>query len=131
MEKEKHFYKELGAVPELPDTAYPKIERKIRNRELMIRSVWLIAACIVLVIGGFEYIHYENQKNEELIMEVAEELQSIDDYFNMRDIEESISIYTFEEAESEDDISDIIDYFSGSTIEQDVEMYTIINNGLL
>ena len=131
MENEENFYKELGAIPELPDTAYPKIARKIRNRELMIRSVWLIAACIVLVIGGFEYIQYENQKNEELIMEVAEELQSIDDYFNMRDMEQSINIYTFEEIEPEDEISEIMDYFSGSTIEQDAEMYTIINNGLL
>ena len=131
MEKEEHFYKELGAIPELPDTAYPKIERKIRNRELMIRSVWLIAACIVLVIGGFEYIHYENQKHEELIMEVAEELQSIDDYFSMRDMEQSITPYTYEEIKPEDNIMEIMDYFSGNTIEQDAEMYAIVNNGLL
>ena len=131
MGNEEQFYKEMGTIPEPPDTTYPKIERKIRNRELMIRSVWLIAACIVLVIGGFEYIQYENQKNEELIMEVAEELQSIDDYFNMRDMEQIINIYTFEEIEPEDEISEIMDYFSGSTVEQDAEMYTIVNNGLL
>lgn len=131
MKNEERFYKELGNIPELPDTAYPKIAKKIRNHELIIRSIWLIAACIVLVVGGFEYIQYENHKNEELIMEVAEELQTIDDYFNMRDMEQSITMYTFEEAESEDDISEIMDYFSGNNIEQDVEMYTIINNGLL
>ncbi len=131
MKNEERFYEELGNIPELPDTAYPKIAKKIRTHELIIRSIWLIAACIVLVVGGFEYIQYENHKNEELIMEVAEELQTIDDYFNMRDMEQSITMYTFEEAESEDDISEIMDYFSGNNIEQDVEMYTIINNGLL
>ena len=116
MENEEHFYKELGTIPELPNTAYPKIARKIRNRELMMRSVWLIAACIVLVIGGFEYIQYENQKNEELIMEVAEELQSIDDYFNMRDMEQIINIYTFDEIEPEDEISEIMDYLAEITL---------------
>ena len=131
MENEEHFYNELGNIPELPDTAYPKIAKKIRNHELIIRSLWLLAACLVLVIGGFEYIQYENQKNEELIMEVAEELQTIDDYFSMRDMEQSITLYTFEEVEPEDNIAEILDYFSGSTIEQDVEMYTIVNNGLL
>lgn len=131
MKNEERFYKELGNIPELPDTAYTKIAKKIRNHELIIRSIWLIAACIVLFVGGFEYIQYENHKNEELIMEVAEELQTIDDYFNMRDMEQSITMYTFEETESEDDISEIMDYFSGNNIEQDVEMYTIINNGLL
>ena len=131
MKNEEHFYNELSNIPEVPGTAYPKIAKKIRNHELIIRSLWLMAACVVLVIGGFGYLQYENHKNEELIIEVAEELQTIDDYFNMRDIELSFTMYTVEDAESEDDISEIIDYFSGNNIEQDVEMYTIINNGLL
>lgn len=131
MENDERFYKELSNIPEVPDTAYPKITKKIRNHELIIRSLWLLAACVVLVVGGFRYLQYENYKNEELIIEVAEELQAIDDYFNMRDIELSFTMYTLEDAESEDDISDIIDYFSGNNIEQDVEMYAIINNGLL
>ena len=131
MKNEEHFYNELSNIPDVPDSAYPNIAKKIRNHELIIRSLWLMAACVVLVIGGFEYIQHENYKNDVLIMEVAEELETIDDYFNMRDLTQSITMYTSEENESEDDISDIMDYFSGNSIEQDVEMYTLVNNGLL
>ena len=131
MENEEHFYKELGNIPELPDTAYPKIAKKIRNHELIIRSLWLMAACIVLVIGGFEYIQYQNYKNEEMMLEVEGELQFIEGYFNMEDIEVSFTMYTLDNSKPENELSTIMEYFSGNNIQQDVEMYTIVNNGLL
>jgi hypothetical protein len=131
MENEQNFYTELARVPEAPDDIYPTLLKKIQRRKITVGSVWLLAACIILVIGGLQYMQFEKRNKSIMRLEVVQELQEIEDYFSYADIEQDSTLYSSNGLEAEDELSTIIDYFTGDNIQQDVEMYTIIDNEFL
>ncbi len=131
MENEEQFYSELKNVPDVPDDIYQEVAKKIGQRKSVIRSVWLATACIVLVIGGLNYLQIQNHKDNTITLYAAQELQDIEDYFNYADIEPDSTLYSSNDLEAEDELSAIIDYFIGDNIEQDINMYAIIDNDFL
>jgi hypothetical protein len=131
MENKQNFYSELERVPEVPDDIYPALLKKIQRRKVTVRSLWLLAACVVLVIAGLQYVQFEKRKSTILMEEVVQELQEIEDYFSCADIEQDSTLYSSNGLEAEDELPDIIDYFTGENVQQDVEMYAIIDNDFL
>ncbi len=127
MRTEQDFYKALNAVPPVPGSLYPKVAGKIRRREIAGRSLWLLAACIVVAAGVFNYRQFTVSRANEAHAEASAHLQNIGDYFTAQDI-----IMTPDETEdTTDNLIDITDYFNGSLITQDMEMYAIVSADFL
>jgi hypothetical protein len=131
MHHEQDFYKELNAFPAMPDTLYPKVTGKIRRQEIMRRSLWLVAACVVLVVSGFNYHQFSVNRTNQTYMEASEQLQNIGDYFTAQDIKEGYTIISDEAEDTTDNISDITDYFNDPLITEDIEMYAIVSADFL
>ena len=131
MEHEEQFYSELKNIPDVPEDVYPEIVRKTGQRRLAIRSGWLAAACLVLVIGGIYYFQFNANHKNAVAMAASQELQYIEDYFNYSDIVPDSTLYTSNGFETEEELSTIIDYFFGDNIQEDVDMYAIIDNDFL
>ncbi len=131
MEKEEHFFAELENIPEVPDDIFSGIERRIEKRHSAIRSVWLAAACLVLIASGIVYFQYNKNQTQTVALDAAEELQYIEDYFSYNDLAQDTTLYSSNGLETEEGLSSIISYFSGETIKTDVDMYAILDNEFL
>lgn len=131
MEHEEHFYSELKNIPVVPEEIYPEIEKKIGQHKRNIRSIWLMAACLALIIGGTFYFQQSTNRNNTIAWEAEAGLQYVEDYFSYNDLQPDSIQDIDNEIETEDEFSAIIDFFSGKNIEQDVSMYAILENEFL
>jgi len=131
MHHEQDFYTELSAVPAMPDSLYQKFAGKIRRREIVRRSLWLLAACIVVAAGVFNYHQFTVSRANEAQAEASEHLQNIGDYFTALDVREPYTMTSDETEDTTDNLIDITDYFNESLITQDMEMYAIVSADFL
>ena len=131
MRHEQDFYEELNAVPALPDTLYPAVAGKIRLQEIVRRSLWLLAACIVLAVSGFNYHQFSVSRTDQAYLEASEQLQSIGEYFTLQDIKESYPAASYETEETTDNLSEITGYFDEAAITEDIDRYSIIGMDIL
>lgn len=90
---EEDFYRNIADVPDLPPDLFDAIDRKIRRRIFVRRSIGALAASILLFIGSFGLAKKLSSRNHHLLPEVAEELQIIHDYLNSRDLEGDPDLY--------------------------------------
>jgi len=49
-DKEQRFYAELAETPSMPD-CYRGVSRHIRQKKIIMRAVWAVAATLVLSVG--------------------------------------------------------------------------------
>jgi hypothetical protein len=96
---EREFYEELGRVSEPPPYLYGKIYRQLQRRTTIMRTVFMLAATLILAVGtsGVLYLHHE--AGQALSPEVSEELQIIHGYFAGEDIEQASLSYAIEDGE--------------------------------
>ena len=96
---ERMFYEELGRVPGPPPYLYGKIRRRIERRNTMVRTVFTLAATLILAVGtsGVFYLHHGG--GQTLSPEVSEEMQTIHGYLAGEDIEQASLSYAIEDGE--------------------------------
>ena len=90
---EEDFYRNIADVPELPPDLFDSIDRTIRRRTLVRRSITALAASILLLIGSFGLATKLSSRNNHVLPEVADELQIIHDYLNSSDLEGDLELY--------------------------------------
>jgi hypothetical protein len=94
------FYQELGRVPDLPPRLYGTIRRRIRRASLLPRTIMALAAALILAIGAIGLWHTPKGTDAvALSPDVAEELQSINEYCNGKSIKQDLEAYAFYEGE--------------------------------
>jgi hypothetical protein len=94
---EKEFYEELGRIAGPPPYLYGKIHGRIRRRSAIIRSVFALAATLVLVVGGSGVLYLHHERMQTIAPEVSEEMQSIHGYLAGEDIEQASLSYALED----------------------------------
>jgi len=101
---EWEFYKELGRVPGPPPYLYDSIRKKIQHRALVSRSLYALAATLLLTLGTTGYIVHRNSE-ASLAPEVAEEVQILNEYASGSDLnQESLANALYNgEVQSKDD----------------------------
>ncbi len=93
---EREFYKELGRVVEPPSYLYGKISRRIRRRTTMLRTVFTLAATLILAVGTSGVLYLRHEGGQKLSPEVSEEVQTIHGYLAGEDIEQASLSYANE-----------------------------------
>jgi hypothetical protein len=93
MANEQDFYRELADVPELPPDLFDDIRHRINRRALIKRSLFALAASLVLVIGSLQVVTMQPSRGTIVQPEVASELQTIHDYLNGSDLEGDLELY--------------------------------------
>jgi hypothetical protein len=98
MTNEKEFFKELGSVPNLPPDIYGVIHGRIRRGKIVERTIFALAATLVIAIGTTAFFLSEKAAGNTVAVatEVAGELQSVNDYLNGNDLDEELQAYTVE-----------------------------------
>ena len=81
------FAAALAKVPEMPD-CYGNVMRRIQRKKLLLRTLWAIAA--MLVISAMSLMYSDEVKNRSLQPAVAEELQSIRSLVNGDNLREEM-----------------------------------------
>jgi hypothetical protein len=94
MRTEHDFYRELSSVPALPSDLFSCIDRRIRRRSLLQRSLIALAASLLFSVGLFGFIVKQQAATRTLQPEIVAELQSVHDYLNAGDIEDDYVLYT-------------------------------------
>jgi hypothetical protein len=93
MNDEHDFYRELSDVPELPPDLFGSIDKRIRRRALMHRSLIGLAAALVLSIGLFGMFAKRHYTSDTFYPEITAELQNVHDYLNAGDLEDDLALY--------------------------------------
>jgi hypothetical protein len=99
MINEQDFYRELGKVPELPHDFYAIVRRKIRRRIVFSRTALALAATFILAIGTTGILVTHQRNDLSLSSEVAEELQTVDNYLTGEDLDQEYASYALYEGE--------------------------------
>lgn len=97
MKREK-FYSRLPEVPPVPDSIYPAVEKEIRRHRTILKTVWALAACLILAIGITGYYSFQNKEqpvasSQELPEEIIDELQILNDFVNGNSLDEDMAMY--------------------------------------
>jgi len=93
MRDESTFYTELANAPEMPDHLYRNISRTIVRRRIVLRSVWSICACLVLVLGGTFIL--PAVQSPVPIAEIQTEIQEMQSYLNGDGLAEEINQFAY------------------------------------
>lgn len=99
MINERDFYRELGIVPELPHDFYAIVRRKIRRRIVFSRTALALAATFILAIGTTGILVTHQRNDLSLSSEVADELQTVDNYLTGEDLDQEYASYALYEGE--------------------------------
>jgi hypothetical protein len=92
MNREKEFYEALSQVPELPKL-YEGIAGRIRKQKLFLRTVYATAATVVLALGATGFFLANQTRHSDVPLEVASELQTVNDYLNGNDLTRELQVY--------------------------------------
>ena len=82
---EWEFYNELGRVPGPPPYLYHRIQKKIQRRVIVSRSLYALAAALLLTLGTTGYMVHRSSE-ASLAPEVAEEVQLLNEYASGSDL---------------------------------------------
>jgi hypothetical protein len=93
MNREKEFFEELGRVPELPDGLFRGIGGRIRQRKLLMRTLFATAATIAITLGTTGFFLADQAKGKAVSPEVISELQTVHDYLNGTDLDQELQAY--------------------------------------
>ncbi len=96
--KEEKFYQELSEVPPVPDSIYSAVAKDIRRRKSIRKTVWALAACLILAIGISSYYSFQNNEqsvasSQELSEEIIDELQTLNEFVNGNSLDEEVALY--------------------------------------
>ena len=96
--KQEEFYSRLSEVPPVPDSIYPAVEKKIRQQWAVRKTVWALAACLILAIGIIGYTSFQNREqpvasSQELSEEIIDELQTLNEFVNGNSLDEEMAMY--------------------------------------
>ena len=78
----KKFTDALSDIPLQPDGLYVRIRRAIDRRLLIQRSIFALAATLLLSLSGLQVYRIAGHQASPMIPEVAEELTSVSTYVN-------------------------------------------------
>jgi hypothetical protein len=95
MTNDNDFFQELGRVPDLPPNLYHTIQRKIRRRSQVSRSLLALAAALVLALGATTFWGTSKGFDTTVSAEVADELQTVHDYCNGQSINQELQTYAY------------------------------------
>lgn len=96
--KQEEFYSRLSEVPPVPDSIYPAVAKEIGRKKSIQKTVWALAACLILAIGITSYTSFQNKEqpvasSQELPEEIIDELQILNDFVNGNSLDEEIAMY--------------------------------------
>ncbi len=96
--KQEKFYSTLPEVPPVPDSIYPAVEKEVRRHRAIQKTVWALAACLILAIGITGYYPFQNKEqpiasSQELPEEIIDDLQILNDFVNGNSLDEEIAMY--------------------------------------
>ena len=97
---EQEFYQELGRVPELPNTIYDNIHRRIRRHTIIFRTVLALAATLIIAVGATGILVTRDAGNASVVglsPEVISELQTIRSYLTGEDLDQQSESYALYE----------------------------------
>jgi len=87
----------ITEVPALPDDLYDGINRSIHHGIMLRRTLYAIAAVLLLAIFPLILQHRatsDNESAEVLQTDVQNELELVSDYLNAQDINDYVALYT-------------------------------------
>ena len=90
------FVRELADVPPMPSHLYALARRRIVRKKIVMRTVWAVAASLVIMITGLEAVRLTRPHNE-YVPEVAEELSAVNSYINSDVYKENDNSYAYYE----------------------------------
>ena len=96
--KQEEFYNKLSEVPPVPDSIYPAVAKEIRRNKSIQKTVWALAACLVLTIGITSYYSFQNKEqpvvsSQDLTAEIIDELQVLNEFVNGSSLDEEMALY--------------------------------------
>jgi hypothetical protein len=96
---EREFYAELGRIAAPPPYLYGRIHRRLQRRALVVRSVFALAATLILAIGTSGVLYLHRESGLSVAPEISEEMQEIHGYLAGEDIEQASLSYASEDGE--------------------------------
>jgi hypothetical protein len=75
------FIDELKDIPAVPGHLYARMKHGINRKRAVLRTVWAVAASMLIMVTAFQAAHLVRRQNTP-VPEVAEELSSMNRYFN-------------------------------------------------
>jgi hypothetical protein len=94
----KKFIDELTDIPSVPQDLYAGIIHRIDRKRVMLRTVWAIAASLVVMVTAFQGTRLmQPQTQSTSIAEAAEELSNVNSYFNSEVYKEDDNSYAYYE----------------------------------
>jgi hypothetical protein len=95
MDHEQDFYRTITAIPDLPSDLFGQIDRRIRQRSLLNRSLIALAASVIICIGLLALPVTQHTTTATVLhSDIVTELQNINDYLNATDLEEDLVLYS-------------------------------------
>jgi hypothetical protein len=92
----KGFIDELMDIPPAPAHLYTGVRRRIDRKRAVVRTVWAVAASLILMITAFQTARLL-QPAAIPVAEAAEELSTVDSYINSTVYKEDENSYVYYE----------------------------------
>jgi hypothetical protein len=92
----KKFLDELSDIPSHPQSLYAGIRRRIDGKIATMRTVWAVAASLIIMVAAFQATHLLRPQNAS-ITEAAEELSGVSNYINSDVYRENDNSYPYYE----------------------------------
>jgi hypothetical protein len=102
MTLEKDFFRELGTVPKLPSDLFKKTEDKIRHRSMFVKSMFALAATVIIAVGTTGVLITHNGADQAFSPEVAAELQDVRSYLAGEDLDRTNDSYALYVVDAEE-----------------------------
>jgi hypothetical protein len=94
----KKFLDEFTDIPSVPGHLYAGIRHRIDRKRALLRTVWAIAASLILMVTAFQVTRLmQPQAQSAPVAEAAEELSTIDSYINSTVYKENDNSYVYYE----------------------------------
>ena len=92
----KKFLDELADIPSLSPSLYSAIRRRIDRKRTILRTVWAVAASLILMVTAFQVTRLFAPANAS-VAEASEELSTVDSYINSDVYRENDNSYGYYE----------------------------------
>jgi hypothetical protein len=92
------FINEFAEIPSVPQHLYASIRHRIDRKRALLRTVWAIAASLILMVTAFQTVRLvQPQTQGASVAEAAEELSNVNSYINSDVYKEDDNSYAYYE----------------------------------
>jgi hypothetical protein len=92
----KKFLDDLADIPSLSPSLYAGIRRRIKRKTAIVRTVWAVAASLIIMVTAFQVTRLVPPANAS-VAEASEELSTVDSYINSDVYRENDNSYGYYE----------------------------------